>query len=69
MVYGLGEMQIDEQSDDGQYVETREDDEFVVKEGWWPIAYGFDQSTVTAQLGYELQEKLVLPFKLLWQCY
>ena len=33
MVCGLGEMQVDEQSDDGQYVEDREDDECVVKEG------------------------------------
>ena len=48
MVCGLGEMQVDEQSDDGQYVEYREDDECVVKEGWLPIAYGFDQPTVTA---------------------
>lgn len=65
MVCGLGEMQVDEQSDDSQYVQDREDDECVVKEGGLPITYSFDQPTVTAELGYELQEKLVLPFKLL----
>ena len=59
-------MQVDEHSDDSQYVEDREDDECIVKEGGWPIAYGFYQPTVTAQLDYELQEKLVLPFKLLF---
>lgn len=48
MVCGLGEMQVDEQSDYSEYVEDREDDECVVKEGGLPIAYAFDQPTVTA---------------------
>jgi hypothetical protein len=41
-------MQVDEQSNDSQYVDDREDDECIVKEGGLRIAYGFDQPTVTA---------------------
>ena len=47
MVCGLREMQVDEQSNNRQYVDDREDDECIVKEGGLRIAYGFDQPTVT----------------------
>ena len=58
-------MHVDEESDDRHQVQDREDDQSIEEKGRGAITDSFDQTGITAELNYEVQEKLVLPFKFL----
>lgn len=58
-------MHVNEESNDGQQVQNCEDNQGIVEKGRLAITNGLDQPGVATYLNYEVQEKLILPFKFL----
>ena len=58
-------MHIEEQTDDREQIQDCKDYQCIEKESGPAIRNSLDKSTVTAQLRYEIQKKLILPFKFL----